>query len=254
MLKTLIRYDLHFIYKQIGTFYLIAILCAVIARLTNFETDALIFVLVHRLAESLATGLTIGILINISIRIWVRFRQSLYGDEAYLTHTLPVSRHTLWAAKFLNSIIITLTNILLALLTVGILFYSPELVQSLSLDQPAVIIFGLSLLLTIILQIIFIVQVGFIGILAGHRYHNKRGLHTLIFGLAAYFAGSLIILGLALVWSLLDPSIADILFHNTVEYSGMTKIMFGISILYTMLIVASYFINNHLLSHGVDVE
>ena len=46
------------------------------------------------------------ILINNLMRTWVRFRHNLYGDESYLTHTLPVERKTIYLSKFITSIIL----------------------------------------------------------------------------------------------------------------------------------------------------
>ena len=44
-----------------------------------------------------------NIIINNVLRFWVRFRQTMYGDESYLTHTLPVEKNTLYASKMLSA-------------------------------------------------------------------------------------------------------------------------------------------------------
>ena len=36
------------------------------------------------------------------MRMWVRFRSNFYGDESYLTHTLPIKREVLYTSKILR--------------------------------------------------------------------------------------------------------------------------------------------------------
>ena len=41
-------------------------------------------------------SLSISVIITCLIRIWVRFNVTLYKDESYLTHTLPIKRETIY--------------------------------------------------------------------------------------------------------------------------------------------------------------
>ena len=46
-----------------------------------------------------------SILINTMMRSWIRFRDSIYKDESYLTHTLPVTKNNIYNSKFLQTLI-----------------------------------------------------------------------------------------------------------------------------------------------------
>ena len=46
-----------------------------------------------------------NIIINTMMKCWVRFSHSLYKDESYLTHTLPVTKNELYDSKFIQALI-----------------------------------------------------------------------------------------------------------------------------------------------------
>ena len=60
------------------------------------------------------------------MRVWVRFKKNLYGDESYLTHTLPVSKKSIYLSKFLTSIITMFSSVLVMVLCAFIAYYSKE--------------------------------------------------------------------------------------------------------------------------------
>ena len=66
--------------------------------------------------------LLIGINYGIIIYMAVHFYQTMYTDQGYLTHTLPVSKHQLLASKILNSgfwMMIVLLGMYLSLFALG---------------------------------------------------------------------------------------------------------------------------------------
>ena len=64
------------------------------------------------ICKGAAISMMVSILINSLMRLWVRFKSNFYGDESYLTHTLPVSKSNLYLSKTLTSIIILFLSIL----------------------------------------------------------------------------------------------------------------------------------------------
>ena len=139
MLGKLIKYDLQFIYKQLVIFYCIIFASAIIARLTNFDSNIFLIKFIHEFAQGCTFGFAFGTFINVSMRTWVRLRQNLYGSESYLTHTLSVSRHTLWTAKFLSSFIVIFISILVCITAFLIMFFSKDFIQQWDLTNPTTV-------------------------------------------------------------------------------------------------------------------
>lgn len=255
MLGKLIKYDLKYIYKQLFVFYLIVLSCAIVARLTNFETNSFIIIFIHEFAQGCAYGFSFGMFVNATMRTWARFHQNFYKDESYLTHTLPIPRPTLWSAKFLSSLIVVLISGLTLIAALLIMTPFNELIHGWSLNNPDALRFYLTMFVATFFQIAYIVQCGFTGILIGHRNNNNRAVHSVIWGLVTYFAGIIILAALVLLWSLFDGYIHDLIFSGTVgEINQFNKLIIGFGIIYCGLDIATYFINAKLLSRGVNVD
>ena len=65
------------------------------------------------LFDSVFYALLVNVILQPFLRNFMNFSKSLYGDESYLTHTLPVTKNQIINSKFLTAIIeITITEIL----------------------------------------------------------------------------------------------------------------------------------------------
>ena len=70
--------------------------------------------------------MVVSTIINTIMRSWVRFRDSLYKDEAYLTHTLPVTKKELYNSKFIQTLIFFIIGFIIVLISLFITYYSKE--------------------------------------------------------------------------------------------------------------------------------
>lgn len=256
MLSKLIKYDLKFIYKELAIFYIITLFFAIVAHLTDREAGSPIIDTIHLFAQGACFGFCFGTFINATLRTWTRLRNNFYGDESYLTHTLPIARHTLWTSKFLTSLIVATITVLVSIIAFLIMFFSESFIREWGLSDPVMLKFYLCFILAVICQIIFILQCGYTGIILGFKHNNSHTLHSVIYGLAIYFLGGFgtIILSF-LLWSTFDSTIADALFRGVIsDANSFLKLLLGIATIYLVLIVATYFINNRLLAHGVNVD
>ena len=66
---------------------------------TSEIENSLIFNIIGNVCIGTAIAMVVNVLINNLIRVWVRFIRNSYKDESYLTHTIPVSRKTLYLSK-----------------------------------------------------------------------------------------------------------------------------------------------------------
>ena len=79
--------------------------------------------------QGITITLLINILINNILRIWARTIKNFYSDEAYLTHTLPIKKETLFLSKVLTTIITLLTSTLVIVISLLICYYSKENIE-----------------------------------------------------------------------------------------------------------------------------
>lgn len=279
MLGKLIKYDLKFILKSVSVYIVILLLCAIFFNITSYDTSCELvnympvcneppafLAIFHTVFWNAIFAVIIGLFLNAAIRTWARFKINFFNDESYLAHTLPVSRQTLWAAKFLSAVIVAIIVITAIIASFGILQLTPSgknLTMSFGFgapDMPAS--FYLVYILTILTQLLYGIMCGFTGIIIGNKTGSRSGLRAILCGFAVYLIGVFIMLGGFLIWGTFDDSIHAMLFSgaSSQTVSVLTgegyieKALIGIGIIYTALIAALYFIDQKLLSRGVDID
>lgn len=123
MLKKLFKYDFLWINKLMPYFYIAVIAAAVIAFFTNKAANAnqniIGWLIVDRIFSNVFISACFTAAITVIIRCGVHFKHSLFKDESYLTHTLPVSKKSLFAAKTLSSLLSCI--IALAVIAIGVM-------------------------------------------------------------------------------------------------------------------------------------
>ena len=129
MLGKLLKYDLKDLLKSISVFYILSFIGAVLTRIFCSLTNTIIIEIIKQVCMGFMFSMLASSLINTLMRNWVRFKQTLYGDESYLTHTLPVKKSTLYLSKVLCGIITMLTSTLVIAVTILICYYSKENIE-----------------------------------------------------------------------------------------------------------------------------
>lgn len=255
MLPKLIKHDLKYIYKQLIIFYSIVLISAIVTRLTDAHSKIFLIKFIHEFAFGCTLGFGFGMFINASTRTWVRLRLNFYGSEAYLTHTLPVGRQTLWAAKFISGIIVVLTNLLVCLAAFLILTVDRNFINYWALDDPTMLAFYASFALAFFCQLCFIIQSGFTGIILGHLHNNNRIVLSIVYGLIVYYVGSMILLAIVALWALFDPEISNMIWNGIAPNLDIAnELLLGFCLIYLVLIGILYGANRKLLARGINVD
>lgn len=265
MLGKLLKYDLRYVYKVLGAYYLICIASVALGALLNhIEQPPFIIDFAGEFLLNAGFGLSIGLMITAFTRTWVRFRQNLYGDESYLTHTLPISRLQLFASKFICSIIVLLLSfivvaivLLLYLSTINFdfgMFFADLFVTipgaSFSLFYAAIV-----LGLLIIMQSIFIIMCGFSGIIIGHRFDQARGLISAIAGFSCYLLVGGLLVGLVCLFSAFDPELAALFaYGHQPTLPTIMNCAWICTATYAIITATLFAVNVNLLQRGVNVE
>ena len=102
MLKNLIKYDLKYKYKALIVFYILSMFFGILTRIFFYIEKSLMMNIIAQICSGITISMIFNILINNIMRSWVIFKQNLYGDESYLTHTLPVDKKTIYISNAIS--------------------------------------------------------------------------------------------------------------------------------------------------------
>ena len=165
MLKKLMRYDFENIFKFLCIFYSLAVIFGVLKRLTSGIGDSLVIEIISEIFNGAAISMLCSTLINNVMRMWVRFKSNLYGDESYLSHTLPVTK----CAHYLSKIFTTVITLFVSFLVVGavlfIMYYSKDSIQMIKgILAPLATLYDSSVV-AILIVFIFILFIEFTNVL-----------------------------------------------------------------------------------------
>lgn len=263
MLGKLLKYDLKWIYKLLAVFYILALVFSVVGRLLSGVENSLIINIVGQISLGFAVGMMISSLINTLMRTWIRFIRNIYKDESYLTHTLPIKKSTIYLSKFLSSIIVMCTTTIVILVCLAISYYSKDNLDSIkSMLEIAATVYNskvIWLILTVFvmffLQVVFILLIGYTGIILGHKSNNSKMAKSIIYSFLMYSLMQAVSMGMIYFIGLINPNIMNLM--NTVkavDIDVIKSILYIVMTLYLVYIAAYYMIGKRLFIKGVNVE
>lgn len=262
MLKKLLKYDLKWCYKPLIVFYLLALFFAILTRGIAHFDNSLLFLILHKICAGTVIIMLINILINNFLRIWSRFIRNLYKDEAYLTHTLPVSKTTHYQSKLLTAIFTMSTSAFVILLSLAICYVSKNTWQEIqtSMEQTAiyfdstVLSFLGVICVTLFFQMLFVIFAGFLGIIIGHRSNHLKMVKSIIWGFLFYMLPSALILAIFYGIGLFQPDIMDLFRTVNISTEALKKLLFSGILLYIVYDILYYFLGRKHLEKGVNID
>lgn len=263
MLKKILKYDLENIFKFLIIFYSLAIVFAVFTRVFFSIDNSFIINILGQIATGATIAMIANILINNLMRAWVRFGQSLYKDESYLTHTLPVEKKTIYSSKIITAFTALLVSFIVIIITLIVAYYSKENIEFIEklllpiakIYDSNIISFLLVIGLILFLEIVNMLQAGFTGIILGHRKNNNKNGFSIIFGLITYILTQIFVLLISFITALFNKDIMNLFITNDMINMNAFKSIILIAIIaYSLSIIICYFINIKLLKKGVNVD
>ena len=263
MLKKLLKYDLKDIFKGLIVFYILSLFFAILTRIFLSIENSFILNIIGKVCSGVTISMIFNILINNLMRLWVRFKQNLYGDESYLTHTLPVTKNDLYLSKTITSIITLFISILVIGLSLLIAYYSKENIEFIkSLLLPVASAYN-STILKMLLAFLFIfflefmcmLQAGYTGIIFGHKMNNAKTGFSILFGFITYMIIQIFVLVMIFIAALFNSGLMNLFFTNQIIDIGMIKTIIYLAIsIYSFISIINYFINTNLFRKGVNVD
>lgn len=285
MFGKLIKYNLKAIFKSILPFIVALFVSVIFFNLTDYTIE-LVLDENHNVIDEIVSSeicmslhgfaqfflyISLILLAATTLRaIWRRFSTNFFSDEAYLTHTLPVSRTTLWNAQICSVLIVLISVIAFVILNCFILLLTRDgqrTLDSLGLlggcahcvgdyyyIEPKSLSLYLVLTFIIFAEFLFMILCGMTGIILKNRF--DRNIATLA-GVLIYLIGGSIIFCLAAT----SISSANLNFGpslgiygtETSANSGYSAI-FLIGSIYACYSIILYFVDQKLLKHGINLD
>ena len=263
MLGKLLKYDFYDRLKFLLIFYGLSLFFGILTRIFLNIEGSLVMNIIGQICSGATISMIFNIIINNIIRFWVRFKQNLYGDESYLTHTLPVEKKALYLSKFLVGVFSLVISFVVIVLTLIIAYYSKEnleilkgiLIPVANMFDSNVVAFCLMLIFVLFLEIVNLLQVGFTGIIIGHKQNNNKVAFSVLAGFITYMVTQTFALLIMFVFALFNKDIMNLFITNdVVNLEIFKKLIYGSSFVYLLCISLCCVLNLKLFNKGVNVD
>ncbi len=263
MLNKLLKYDLKYMIKNMSVFYILSLFFAITTRILFSMNQSFMVKLLGQISVGCMFSMIASVLINVMMRSWVRFKDSIYKDESYLTHTLPVTKNDIYNSKFIQTLIFFIISFVIVIISLFITYYTPErwgMIKNAINTITTGLEFNTGLFITCMLTVIFLevfnaIQCGFFGIILGHEQNNGKIGFSVLFGFGAYLFAQTIVLALTFVVGLFNSSIGDLFKNNVMLDSGSFKLLTVLAIIfYLVIIFLMSIVCKKELNKGVNIE
>ena len=263
MLNKILKYDLKYMIKNMCVFYLLAIFFSITTRILFSINQSTIVNIISQISVGCMFAMIVNILINTIMRSWVRFRDSIYKDEAYLTHTLPVTKNNIYNSKFIQTLIFFILGFMIIVLCLFITYYTKDrwlllksyidsITTGLNINTA---LFVVSMLSVIFLEIFNAIQCGFLGIILGYKKNNTKIAFSVTFGFIAYILSQSLVLLSVFIVGLFNSNIMDLFKSNVIFTDSSFKLLVVIAIiLYLLIIGFMSIICKKEFNKGVNIE
>ncbi len=264
MLKKLLKYDIQNAFKFLIIFYFLALFFAVVTRIFFSIQNSFIMNIIAQICSGITISMIFNILINNILRIWVRFKTNLYGDESYLSHTLPITKQTHYLSKLFSAVISMLISIAVITLTLFIAYYSKEnfeFIKNIILPisdayDISIVLIIFEFLFILFLEFVSILQFGFTGIILGNRMNNGKTGFSFLFGFIAYMLSQSLVFIAIFIMALFNKDIMNMFTtSSSINIAPVIDIIIIAAIvIYSALCIIGCFINIKLFKKGVNVD
>lgn len=204
----------------------------------------------------------IGVSLGITIYLAVRFYKSMYTDEGYLTHTLPVTSHQLLISKVLPMIIWTALGLLGIFVSVSI--FATMAVNFLQADMPMVEIItevvqffaddeGVRLLVSMLFLGIAGLLSSAMMIAGSITIGQLVGKHKILGSIGAYFAISTVVQICSNI-VMIPLFVKDDIYYENSVFDIMTPAYFAIGVIALIIAVVLYFISEFIIRRKLNLD
>ena len=265
MLVKLTKYGLKDLYKILIIFYILAIFFASMTRIFFETANSLAGNVIANILSGVTISMIFNILINNILRMWANFRRNLYGDESYLTHTLPVTKSEIYLSKTLTMTISLFLDVLVIALSLFIAYGTRQNLEALKnslfpfeeLLGGDFYLFIIAIFLILFLELLNGAQCGFSGIILGHKMNGGKIGFSVLYGFIYYSASQVFVVVVTLIAGLFNKDVMKI-FTETEGYlpsfDTLKLVIILALISYALAVAITYFVNLKIFKKGVNVD
>ena len=263
MLGKLLKHDLKSIFKVLIIFYTLAVVFGILTRIFLSFKNSLVVEVIGEIFQGAAISMMCSTLINNIMRVWVKFKSHFYGDESYLTHTLPVEKRTHYLSAILTAIITLFASFALVFVVLLITYYSKENLEFVkNLLLPMAEIYDSSILgilgifaFLLFFEFLNLLQCGLTGIILGHKRNNAKTGLSVLFGAIAFFVSQTVLVVIFFAIAVFNKDFMNLFVTNTMPDIQTIKTVSYLAIIgYAAISVAVGYVNIRLFKKGVNVD
>ena len=210
--------------------------------------------------DSVFYALAVNVILHPFLRNFLNFTKSFYSDEAYLTHTLPVTKTQLINSKYLTALIEMTLGFASLIISILILFISPTMFDFLKMIFATIITGKFSLTLSLILFIILVIvefsmflSIIYFAIVKAYQSKEKRFLKAFAISAAMAFA-SLAVLTVAMIIVLLINKVKFSTSNLILSSSAFISVLLTGIVVYTASTILFYCLAKREFNKGVNID
>ncbi len=261
MLGKLLKNDLKKNMRWMWILFCATILFASITRgCKELGTNIAFFKILAIFFESVFYALAINCIVQPFLRGFFNFTKSLYGDESYLTHTLPVSKNQIINSKFITVLVELLLGFISLIISLLIMFASKTMFPTIKMLLSTMIVgeFSLFWVLTLFIVLVIVeffmfISIIYFSIVLAYKQKEKRILKSFLYTAAFAFV-SLTLLAIAMIVVLTINGVNLSSTTLTLTSTAFLSIILTGIIVYTAVIVIFYFLTKKEFNKGVNVD
>ena len=263
MLGKLIKYDFKSINKVMYIYFIVAFILALLTRFVETLEQITIVTIIDKILVGTLISCMFSIAITCLLRIWAKFRTSIYKDESYLTHTLPVKKSTIYNSKMIVayisviiSFIVILACFFIVLLNNGMFEYIKDTFNQYAevIGKTKLIALIIAVICTIILEVMYLMQAGIFGIILGHKSNNHKTLKSIIFGIVSYMFLSTLTLAILYIIAIINPTLMELYRTETPSIDVIEQLIYVGLAIYMAYNIMLYIAGKKMLQKGVNVD
>ena len=262
MLGKLIKYDLRVLFKYELGFALASLALAVIVKLLWMVDGSTVATAMAEMLQNFAMTTAIAMVVNTMMRAWaVMFARRMYGDESYLSHTLPVTRAQNYNSKFLSAMIAILFGVVAGGVAIFLAYNMnletinaalSELASALDASTVGLV---LAVVILVFVELVNMLSVVFSATIMTHKFERNRAVKGFLTGLAGFLVTQGVVVMVIFLLGLHNPNVMSLFGNGMVDSTETLKQIFWSAIAaYGTCAVVYYWFNLKMLQAGVDVD
>lgn len=250
MFLKVLKYDFKAVFKRYIPIVIVVLSLSIITRLLNLIPND------YGMASLIVTGINAIFIISLVVLsiytmviVVLRYVKSLFRDQGYLTHTLPVNKHELLLSQLLVAVIMTVITIFLMMFCIFIAYFTPNWIEA--INQILIVFVDLQLTSETIGSIILTIFTGaitslqsiivlYFGISLGHAHCKNKMLLSVVYCIALSY-------GINIVLSIINIPFSDLI--NTYNGLMVTRLVESLAVS-----VAGYFLTIFMMKRHLNLE